>query len=135
MVLIHPNYRHGFSRRETPYFGSEEQDRRNRCLPSANLIKHDDHAEIHLFVPGREKDDFKINLDNEVLNIYAEPKEIESGDYIQQEYEVGEIDRNFQISDIIDTEKIEAKYEAGILRLSLPFKEEQQPKKRDIKIS
>lgn len=135
MVLIHPSYRHGFPDRVGPFYNEEENDRTSRCFPAANLIKHDDHAEIHLFVPGREKDDFKINLDNEVLNIYAEPKEIESGDYIQQEYEVGEIDRNFQISDIIDTEKIEAKYEAGILRVSLPFKEEQRPKKRDIKIS
>lgn len=137
MVLIQPNYRFGFPHREGPYFNREEEERDCRCMPTSNIVKYDDHAEIHLFVPGRVKEDFKINLDNDVLNISAKAgdEEInETGEYIQKEFVIGEFDRNFQVSDIIDGEKIEASYDAGILKVKLPFREEQRPKKRDIQI-
>ncbi|MFO8086912.1 MAG: Hsp20/alpha crystallin family protein [Bacteroidales bacterium] len=136
MVLIQPNYRFGFPHREGPYF-HENEEKDCRCNPASNIVKFDDHAEIHLFVPGREKKDFSINLDNEVLTISAPAhasEENSTGDFIQKEFVLGEFDRNFQVSEIIDAENIKASYEAGILKIELPFREEQRPKKRDIKI-
>ncbi|MGM0612417.1 MAG: Hsp20/alpha crystallin family protein [Bacteroidota bacterium] len=135
MVLINPNYRHGFPRREGPYFHHDEESNQCKCMPAANLLKFDDRAEIHLFAPGRTKNDFSIKLDNDVLTISSDSKLNEQGEFIQQEFVVGEFSRNFQISDLIDNEKIEANYESGILKIKLPFKEEQQPKKHDIKVS
>lgn len=135
MVLINSNYRHGFPRREGPYFHHDEEDRQCQCMPPANLLKFDDRAEIHLFAPGRTKEDFSIKLDKDVLTISSDSNLNEQGEFIQQEFVVGEFDRNFQISDLIDSEKIEANYESGILKISLPFKEEKQPKKKSIEVS
>lgn len=135
MVLINPNYRHGFPRREGPFFQQDEGSNESGCMPAANILKFDDHAEIHLFAPGRTKQDFSIKLDNDVLTISSDSQLDEQGEFIQQEFMLGEFSRNFQISDMIDNEKIEANYESGILKIKLPFKEETQPKKRDIEIS
>ncbi|MCF8217971.1 MAG: Hsp20/alpha crystallin family protein [Bacteroidales bacterium] len=135
MVLINPNYRHGFPTREGPYFHRDEESNQCQCLPAANLLKYDDRAEIHLFAPGRTKEDFSIRLDNDVLTISSDAKSEDQGEYIQQEFVAGEFSRNFQISDLVDNDKIEASYESGILKIKLPFKEESQPKKQDIKVS
>ncbi len=133
MELIHPNYRTGFPGRRHQHHHDHPGD--CDCLPAANIVRFDDHAEVHLFVPGRTKNDFDINLDKDVLTISGKEKEAAEGEYLQQEFFLKEFNRNFQVSDAVDTDKIEASYEDGVLKLKLPFREDKQPKKKDIKIS
>ncbi|MFO8053836.1 MAG: Hsp20/alpha crystallin family protein [Bacteroidales bacterium] len=137
MVLIHSNFQPGFAHRhgKNPYFQQEEPMENCQCMPAANILKFNDHAEIHMFAPGRKKDHFTINLENDMLNVEAESVDPVNAEYIQQEFYRDKFSRNFQISDVINPEKIEASYEDGILKIMLPFIEESKPKKKDISIS
>lgn len=135
MVLIHSNYQPGLTQRQRPFYPEREHEENCRCLPAANILKYDDHAEIQLFVPGRSKEDFNINLEDDMITISAEDKAAENGEFIQQEFAMDEFKRNFQIADLINQDNVSAAYEAGILKINLPFREEQKPQSRDIQIS
>jgi HSP20 family protein len=117
------------------WFGGEQVQVSNNKLPAVN-IKESDHAfELDLFVPGRKKEDFKIEVDNELLTIATESKveeekenEINTFKFKRREFSILSFKRAFNLPETIDTEKIEANYENGILSFSLPKKEEALPK-------
>jgi HSP20 family protein len=80
-----------------------------------------------LNAPGRNKEDFKINLENGLLTISFEKKEeIENKDYktIRKEFAYRSFKRSFSLDEKINTSGIQAKYENGILKVYLPKKEE-----------
>ncbi len=133
MVLINPNYRAGVPGRMHQHHHDHPGE--CDCLPAANIVRFDNHAEVHLFVPGRTKKDFDINLDKDILTVSGKEKETSEGEYLQKEFSTKEFKRNFQVSDAVDTDKIEASYENGVLSLKLPFREDKKPKKKDIQIS
>ncbi|MES2329551.1 MAG: Hsp20/alpha crystallin family protein [Bacteroidota bacterium] len=77
--------------------------------------------------PGRNKEDFKINLDNGLLTISFEKKEeAENKEYktIRKEFSFRSFKRSFNLDDKINTAGIQAKYENGVLKVYLPKKEE-----------
>jgi len=80
-----------------------------------------------LNAPGRNKEDFKINVDGGMLTISFEQKEEkEQKDYktIRREFHYQSFKRNFSLDEKINPEGIEAKYENGVLKLLIPKKEE-----------
>lgn len=83
--------------------------------------------------PGMNKEDFKVELDGNVLTITSERKdenETKDGErYSRREFSYQSFQRSFQLpKEVVDAEKIEAKYENGVLRLLVPKKEEAKPK-------
>jgi HSP20 family protein len=96
-------------------------------LPSANVIENDKAYMIELAAPGMKKNDFEVNVDKGYLTINSE-KETETEDkgenYTRQEFNYNKFSRSFLLPDLVDTDKIKAKYEDGILRLSIPKKPE-----------
>jgi HSP20 family protein len=89
--------------------------------------------------PGLTKEDFKINVENDVLTVSNEKKTETSEKnekYTRKEFSYSSFLRSFTLPEIVDMEKINAGYENGILTLTLPKKEEAKPKSpREIKIS
>lgn len=89
-------------------------------------------------LPGFSKDDIKLDVDNEILTISAqrhsehEDKD-KAGNYIRCERSYGSYSRSFDVS-TIDSEKITASYDNGVLTLDMPKKEELIPKKHGIEI-
>ena len=88
---------------------------------------------IELAVPGLTKENFDIQIENHLLTIKAEKVKEESenqtkNQYTRQEFDFSTFKRSFRIGKTIDTERIEARYEHGILRLELPKKEQNQEK-------
>ncbi|QWX82724.1 Hsp20/alpha crystallin family protein [Cellulophaga sp. HaHaR_3_176] len=107
----------------------------NNRMPAVNIKEDTSSYMLELNVPGRKKDDFKIEVDNDILTISSESKkeaseknESNTEKYTRREFSFSSFKRAFTLPDTIDTEKIEAVYEDGILSFSLPKKEEALPK-------
>jgi HSP20 family protein len=112
------------------------QAKENNVVPPVNIFETKDGFHLELNVPGRNKEDFKVNFDDDLLTIsYEKPEEKNSEEYqtIRREFNFKNFTRTFSIDKNIDTGNIHAKYENGLLKFFLPKKE--QPKKETKQIS
>lgn len=107
-------------------------------VPAVNLKETDNGYEIHLAAPGLKKEDFKISLEDKVLTISSE-KSTESEEkedkFTRKEYSYSSFSRSFTLPENIDTESVDAKYENGELRISLPKKEKVAKKLIEVSVS
>ena len=112
---------------------------RNFTVPAANVKELDNSYHIELAVPGMKKEDFKIELDDDVLSIRAEHKtesENKTERFTKREFNFASFVRSFRLPEHVTAENISASYEDGILKLDVPKTEEAaQPKVREITIS
>ena len=108
-------------------------------LPKVNIKEEADRFVVEMAVPGLKKSDFNIDIDNKTLSISAEIEEMsqENDDgYTRREFGYSSFKRTFTLPESVDDDKIEAKYNEGILFVHLPKKEEAKQKPpRNIKIS
>ena len=91
----------------------------------------DSGYEVDIDLPGFKKDEINVQLDNGYLSISAakgldKDEQNKEGKYIRKERYAGAMSRSFYVGDAITQEDIKAKYESGILRLSIPKKEAKQ---------
>lgn len=102
-------------------------------VPSVNLAESEKDWHIELSAPGFSKEDFKLNLEKDLLTISAEHKaeaKTEGKEYSRREFSFGSFSRAFRIKEnSIDEDKIQAVYENGILNITLPKKESEPEKK------
>lgn len=98
-------------------------------MPAANVKETDKAFSIELAVPGLEKEDFTIDIDRGLMTVSAErkeEKEDKDDGYTRQEFSYSSFKRTFQLPDIVEEDDIKAKYDNGLLMLTLPKKEEAQ---------
>src|ERR1700749_2987906 len=91
-------------------------------VPAVNIAETEGEFHIELAVPGLKKEDFKINLDKNVLSISVEKKaeNVEEGKkYSKREYSYSSFVRSFTLPEVADQAKIEAEYTDGILKLNV----------------
>jgi HSP20 family protein len=104
----------------------------NTTLPSVNIKEAKEQFEIEVAAPGFDKSDFKVETDGNVLTISSEKKmENETKDdqrFTRKEFSYQSFSRSFVLPDSVETDKIAATYEKGILKLTLPKKEEAKTK-------
>ena len=104
----------------------------NRSIPAVNIKEDDNEFIVKLAVPGMEKKDFNINLENDVLTISSEKvnEEEETVDnYTRREYNYQSFTRSFNVpKDMVNGDKIAAQYKSGELIISLPKREEVKAK-------
>ena len=91
----------------------------------------DSGYEVDIDLPGFKKDEINVQLDNGYLSISAakgldKEEKNKEGKYIRKERYAGAMSRSFYVGDALTQEDIKAKYESGILRLSIPKKEAKQ---------
>ena len=106
--------------------------------PAANIIDNEKDFTIELAVPGMAKEDFSLNLEDDILTISVERKEEEvkeDRNFTRREFRYDEFSRSFSLPDIVDQEKIKADYQNGVLSVMLPKSAEAKVKGREIKIS
>ena len=119
------------------WFGGMENLATN--YPAVNIKDNEKNFELELSVPGRNKEDFTIDVDNDLLTVAYEVKDFESEvkeNYTRREFAFNSFKRTFTLPDTVAADKIEAKYENGILSFVLPKREEALPKpKRVIELS
>ena len=109
-------------------FGSYNES----SLMKTDIRDNDGHYELDVDMPGFSKEDIKVELKDGYLTISASTKKDndekdENGKYIRRERYMGSCSRSFQVGDSVKQEDIKAKFENGILKLTVP-KEEAQPK-------
>jgi HSP20 family protein len=96
-------------------------------IPSVNVIETEKEYKIELAAPGMERKDFKVEIDkNGILSIKAEKEEEkkeEEKNWLRKEFSYTRFERSFNLPENLITDKIDAKYEHGILKLVLPKKE------------
>ena len=81
---------------------------------------------LEMASPGMKKDDFEIEIENNLLTISFEKemeKEEEEDAYTRREYNYNSFSRSFTLPDSVDENKIKASYKDGLLKLELPKKE------------
>lgn len=99
---------------------------RNFNIPAVNITEHKDEYKVELAVPGMKKDDFKIDVNGNMLTISSEKeenKEEKNKKFTRKEYNYSSFSRSFTLPEEINREKIDAKYEDGLLKIALPRKE------------
>lgn len=100
--------------------------------PSVNVSEDNDNVVLEVAAPGLDKKDFNIAVEKDQLIISAskeaQTEDKEEGKWTRKEFNYQSFKRSFHLSDKIETEKIEAEYHNGILKLVLPKKEEAKPK-------
>lgn len=104
----------------------------NTTLPAVNIKEDKDGFEVEMSAPGLKKADFRIELDQRLLTISSEKKiknETKKGQrFTRREFSYQSFSRSFQLPETVEAEKIAARYENGILTLSIPKKEAAKPK-------
>ena len=106
-------------------------------FPAVNIMETNDAYELEFNVPGRKKEDFKITVDKNILSVSFEKNEgqkEETKQYIKREFGTQSFKRSFTLDEKINTEDINAKYENGILLLTLPKKEEVKVLPKEISV-
>ncbi|SCX78857.1 Hsp20/alpha crystallin family protein [Flavobacterium caeni] len=107
-------------------------------VPPVNIRETDTSFEVELSAPGKSKDDFNIEVENELLTISSEYKSestTEEGKFTRREFSYSSFRRSFTLPETVKDDDIKANYENGILKISLPKREEALPKpKRLIEI-
>ncbi|MEE4259304.1 MAG: Hsp20/alpha crystallin family protein [Bacteroidales bacterium] len=111
---------------------------RGATVPAVNINETDKEFELELAAPGLKKNDFKVNIDRNVLTVSTEKKEEKEEkdkSFTRKEFSYHSFSRSFTLPESINQEKIDAKYTDGVLKLVLPKKEEVIPKSKEIKIA
>lgn len=102
-----------------------------------NLRETDKTYEMSLIAPGLQKEDFKLNVTDDLLTIsYEQKQEKEQKDegWLRKEYKMQSFSRSFTLDDSVDTNNITASYDNGVLHLSLPKKESARRISKSIEI-
>jgi len=105
-------------------------------VPRVDIMENDKAYEIHVAVPGMNKDDFKIDLKENYMTISGERKftqEKNENNFHSVETQYGTFSRSFSLPDNINSAKISARYVNGILEITVP-KDEKKTLKTTIKI-
>lgn len=95
-------------------------------VPAVNITENEKQYNVAVAAPGMKKDDFKIDLDGDILTISSEKeetKEEKDQNYNRREYNYSSFSRSFTLPEEVKRDKIEAKYEEGVLNIVLPKNE------------
>ena len=108
-------------------------------LMKTDVHEHEDHYELDIDLPGFKKDEITIELNNGYLTVSAakglDEEENQKGKLIRQERYTGSMQRSFYVGDAVTEEQVSAKFEHGVLKLSVPKQEQPKiPEKKTIMI-
>lgn len=126
--------------RELLNWGNSNYSSTSTTVPSVNIKETGDAYEVEVAAPGMEKNDFKVTLDGNLLTISSlkeDQREEKNDNYTRREFSYQSFQRSFQLpKDVVDQDNINARYDNGLLRLTIPKKEEAKKKEpRLIEIS
>ena len=106
--------------------------------PDVDIVESKDNIEVQVDLPGMEKDDIKVSVEDSVLTIKGERKamkEEKEKNYHQIERTCGTFTRSFSLPTSVEGERIKANYKNGVLKIDLPKAEAVKPKEIPIDVS
>jgi HSP20 family protein len=122
---------------ELPHFEGKDWNVSGLGNPPVNIHETPDAFHLELNVPGRKKEDFKINVENGLLTVSFDKKEetaVEGYKTVRREFSYKSFKRSFNVDQQIDANNIQAKYENGLLKLLLPKKAEAKESVKQINV-
>jgi HSP20 family protein len=123
------------------YAGTPWQDTNllaSEWAPAIDVYDSKDNILVKAELPGLKKDEIDVSIQDNQLVIKGEKKkdtEVKEEDYYKTERFYGSFYRSIQLPSAVKEEKVEAKYENGVLKLTLPKKEESKPKQVTVDIN
>jgi len=105
--------------------------------PAVDIFEQEDAVVVKAELPGMNKDNISVELNDGVLRIAGEKKreeKIEKKDYFRMERSVGSFERRISLPSGIETEKTKASFKDGVLEIKIPKSEDAKKKERKIKI-
>ena len=116
--------------------GSRHLIYRSQQRAAVSIYKREASYEMLVFAPGRIKENFAVNVKGNELSVtYTPPQGFPKFDWVLREYSRGGFIRTFTLDDTIDATAITAKYEDGVLHVSLPVITGKQTTEKNIQIS
>jgi HSP20 family protein len=117
--------------------GAERMRSRPTFVPRADIYETEEDVLLAIDMPGASEDTIDVTLDKDTLTIRAHSTHDgpEGFTLAFAEYEAGDYERSFRLTDQIDREKIEANYSDGVLKLTLPKAEQAKARKINVKTS
>ena len=107
-------------------------------IPSVNVEDADKAFEVSVALPGMDKKDVQVEIDNGVLIIRSEKQysdEEKNKNYIRREFGYASFQRMFELPDYADSEKVNAKMENGVLNIQVAKKKEALPVAKTVKVN
>ena len=107
-------------------------------LPAVNVTEDDGNFGLEIVAPGKKKEDFTIEIKNDLLTISAEEKnesEEKEKNYTRKEFSYSSFSRSFRLPENVKTEDVSAEYNEGILKIAIPKKELLISKAKTIEVS
>lgn len=125
----------GFSRLFNRFFEQEADCNQYFAIPPANIVEEEKNFRIEMAVPGYTKSDFHIELDENrlIVSLDKEEKQDQASGYLMKEFGFNSFSRSFRLSNKVDKENISARYENGMLLITVPKNKEMMH--RSIEIS
>ena len=124
-----------FFGRELFNWGNNNYSSTRTTMPSVNIRETSENYEVEVAAPGMDKADFKITLDDNLLTIssFKQQSNEETKDrYTRREFSYQSFQRSFELpKEVVDQDKISARYENGLLHLSIPKKKKSNKKHRN----
>ena len=107
------------------------------AYPKVNVYEYDDKIGIVAEIPGLDKKNVTVDVEEDVLIISGDKHGFDSdgGKCITRELKQSAFTRSFNLGEYLDGSNVSAKFKDGMLSISIPKKEPEQPKKHSIKIS
>lgn len=106
-------------------------------VPAANIKEEGTRYFVELSAPGYKKENINVSVEDDTLTISGQVKienEESKENYVKREFRSGNFKRSFNLNGMVDVDKIDAKYEDGILKVDLPKLETEVKKLKEIKV-
>lgn len=137
-----PSSRPGFSTWIDEFFNDAVRESMTTGVtnfkPSVNVKETDNEFKMEIAAPGMDKSDFNIEVEEGLLKLKAEKKEEheekDGEKFLRREFSYSSFERSFTLPENVNADKIEANYDNGVLTLSIPKVEPDQPKRKRIEI-
>jgi len=123
---------------DSDFFASPASSFNRGTVPAVNITENEDAFILELAAPGRNKEDFKIEVNNGVLRVASELKnekteEDKAGKYTRKEFTYQSFSRSFTLPENVNADNVNATYVDGVLRLEVEKMPEVKPKQIEIK--
>jgi len=108
------------------------------AYPKVNVYEYDDKVGIIAEIPGLDKKDLKIDVEEGILIISGDKHGLFDDDgakVIRRELKQSSFKRQFELGELLDGDKVKASFKSGLLSIEIPKIEPEKPKKTSVKIS
>jgi HSP20 family protein len=123
--------------RETQGNSQEESLTSSSFAPAVDVYEDEHNVTLKIEVPGIDEKDIDVRIENNTLTVHGErkiEKEEKEENYRRVERQYGSFTRTFNLPPTVDAERVQADYDKGVLRITLPKKAEAKPKQIKVNV-